>query len=163
MTTERNTLAEEILYGRNGTITLATTSEVDDEALGGGGVLATANNIEARVEVQNTQIMLPNDSSTRLRRIGWSGTGSLRIYRHNASFFQIMRQMIDFRSPVPVFDLDMQLVNKDPDAEYQIDESIILNFVKFWTFDWMFNMNDFVELPLTFTFEDIQRVENEDS
>ena len=154
------TKAEDILYGRNGTVTLVSGDTTDIAAT---GTLATANNIEARVEVQNTQIMLPKQFATRLRRIGWAGTGTLRIYRHNAAFFTIMRQMINPESPVPVFELYMTLENKDPGSTNDVDEDIILKDLKFWTFDWMFNMNDFVELPLSFTFEDIEYEDNLDS
>ena len=153
-----NLEAEDILYGRNGSLTLKTTMDIDDVLLGDetGGVLANANNIEARVEVQNTQLMLPGQSATKLRRIGWSGTGSLRIYRYNLAFFGIMKDMIDLTKPVPVFSLFMALVNKDPDSSRAHEENIVLESVKFWSYDWMFNMTDFVELPLEFTFEGIK-------
>ena len=147
--------AEDVLYGRNGQITLSTDVEgLEDDAL---GVLATASNIEARVEVQNTQIMLPRQFSTKLRRTGWSGTGSLRIYRHNLSFFSIMKDMINLEKAVPVFDVAMELINKDPDraGTSAYEENIVLQDVKFWSYDWMFNMTDFVELPLEYTFENI--------
>ena len=106
--------------------------------------------------------MLPRQFVTRHRRIGWSGSGSMRLYRFNASFFDIMTDMISLEKQVPVFHLTMDLVNKDPDASTKYGEEIRLEQVKFWSYDWMFNMTDFVELPLEFTFEGIKRDDTTD-
>ena len=147
--------AEDILYGRNGQIYLG-------EGTGKGEMLATANNIEARVRVQSTEIMLPRQFTTRHRRIGWSGEGTLRIYRHNNLFFKTMKDMINPKVSVPSLRLVMNLINSDPDGE-EYDESIVLMQVKFWDFDWMFNMTDFVELPMRFTFEEIDTDQDDEA
>ena len=142
---QTNWRAEDILYGRNGIIRISGTE------------VANLSSIEARVDVQKSEITLPRRFETLNRRIGWSGSGTLRIYRVNLMFFNTMRKMIDPNQPVPVFDIDMDLENNDPDAgeNFQYREIITLVDSKFWSYDWMFNVNDFIEQPLEFTFEGI--------
>ena len=154
--------AEDILYGRNGMVVLAPPPETYTEAMADVDIairnltLATAHTIEARVRVQSTDIMLPRDFSTRRRRTGWNGEGTMRIYRVKSEFFNTMANMIDLKKQVPVFNVIMDLINDDPGASTSYQEKITLEQVKFWDFDWMFNMTDFVELPLRFTFEGIK-------
>lgn len=143
--------AERVLYGRNGSLYI-TGSGTDGDI----GLVANVRNIEARVNIQNAELMLAGQMQNRLRRTGWAGTGNLRIYRVNKMFFGPMRDSINLKKKMPVFTLDMTLENYDPEIDdHQYAETISLYQVKFWSYDWMFDVADFVEQPLEFTFEDI--------
>ena len=49
----------------------------------------------------------------------------------------------------------MNLENNDIAETNGFKEKIQLNKVKFWDFDWMFDVENFVEQPLGFTFEGV--------
>ena len=139
--------AEDVLYGRNGKLTITYNNATQ--------VIANVRNIEARVRVKSTEIMLAGSFADLHRRIGWGGEGTLRIYRVNKLFFETMKKMIDPTQTVPVFTLNMKLTNNDPDSDRKYQEDIAIGKVKIWDFDWMFDVTEFVDQPLRFTFEEI--------
>ena len=153
--------AERILYGRNGSLIISPSGGGDAKERDIGTV-ANVRNIESRVNIQNTELMLAGQMQNRLRRIGWSGTGTLRIYRVNKMFFQPMLDSINLKAKMPVFTLNMTLENQDPEIDEDVyAETISLEQVKFWSYDWMFDVADFVEQPLEFTFENIKGIDTD--
>ena len=134
---------EDVLYGRNGRLEI------------GGILFGNVRRIALRPRVQRATLKFAGTSADRHRRIGWNGDGNLTIYRINHVFMREMLDSIDFKKKMPVFTLHMGLVNNDADASGNYDETIEARDVKFWEYDWMFDVDDFVELPLGFTFEGI--------
>ena len=144
MASLNNFKAEDVLYGRNGSVIL------------GGTTLLNVRRVEARVRVDKATLRLAKQFQDRHRRIGWNGNGTLQIYRINSAFFREMLDSIDPKSKMPVFRMQMELENNDADRSVGYKEFIDLLDVKFWDYDWMFDVENFVELPLGFTFEDIK-------
>ena len=138
---------EDVLYGRNGSLRI------------GGVLFGNVRRVALRPRIQRATLKFAGTSSDRHRRIGWNGDGNLTIYRINHVFIQEMLDSINFKKKMPVFTLQMGLENNDADATAISDgaykESIEAKDVKFWEYDWMFDVEDFVELPLGFTFESI--------
>lgn len=152
---------ENVLYGRNGRIYLSNLGyDVADGApVADSTELASAQEIVARVRTQSLNVQLLGDFVDHPRRIGWGGTGDLRLYRVGSHFHRTAADMIDPNRGVPIFDILMQLENRDPGVTVY-DEDIILRRVKFWEFDWAFSATELVNLPLMFTFEKIEYPHN---
>ena len=139
---QKDIVAEDVLYGRNGSLILS------------GATLGNVRSVEAQVNVSKAVLQLAGTFVDRHRRIGWGGTGTLRIYRINDLMFEQMLDAIDPAKAMPVFELDSILENNDPHTQ-KYKEKIRLKQVKFWDYSWMWSVEDFVDQPLGFTFEGI--------
>ena len=141
--------AEQVVNGVNGIL------EID------GNYVGNVMNITANVNIERRNLNIAGLYGASYKRMGWTGEGTLVVWRVNSMFFDPMREGIDSESGMPEFDL--RLIIKDPDLTRvgtdflngNNQEDIMLKKVKFWTFDWGFNIEELLDQNIEFTFEAI--------
>lgn len=148
--------AEQIINGVNGSL------HIQRDPIGGQGsglsLIGNATNVIANLNVERRAIAIPGKYNRSHKRMGWTGEGSLMMYRVNTMAWDSMRDSANHNTRQPIFELAMGL--NDADSAYtdgvtdgDTEEIIILKKVKFWVWNWGFNVEELVDQTLEFTFE----------
>lgn len=147
--------AEQIINGVNGEL------HIQKEGGSERNLIGNVMNIAATVNIDRKAIRIAGKYNSSYKRMGWTGEGSLVVYRVNTMAFDAMRDSANHTSRMPIYEIEMAL--NDADSVYAIDgaeeisdasaERLILQKVKFWNFDWGFNVEELVDQTLEFTFE----------
>ena len=127
--------AEQIINGVNGALHITRIG-------GNRRLLGNVMNIIANVNVDRRAIKIPGKYNASYKRMGWTGEGSMVLYRVNSMAWDAMRDTANQQTRQPIFELEMAL--NDADSSYAITgrdsvtradaERIALKKVKTWTF-----------------------------
>ena len=148
--------AEQVINGLNGVLEI----EGDD----GSALVGNIMNITANTNIERRALKIAGKQNASFKRMGWSGEGTMVVWRVNSMFYRVMQEGASILSPMPQFNIRISLT--DPDLVREGEsflsgnnlEELLLKKVKFWTFDWGFNVEELLEQSVEFTYEAIELV-----